>query len=74
LKQFIAALLNKKVMIRNSYRQSSVVGGALICNKALGKPQSAAITLEVAEPAQQAHYAGLYDEWKKARASFKKML
>jgi autoinducer 2 (AI-2) kinase len=52
LRQFIAALLNKKVMMPNSYRQSSVVGGVLICNKALGKPQPPAVTLEVVEPVE----------------------
>lgn len=73
LRQFIAALLNKKVMIRNSYRQSSVVGGVLICNKALAKDQPPAITLEVVEPAARAHYASLYNEWKNTRSSFKQL-
>jgi autoinducer 2 (AI-2) kinase len=71
LRQFIAALLNKKVMMRDSYRQSSVVGGVLICNKALGKPQPPAVTLEVVEPVDKEHYAALYTEWKNTRASFK---
>ncbi|MDR6942978.1 FGGY-family carbohydrate kinase [Mucilaginibacter pocheonensis] len=74
LRQFIAALLNKKVMIRNSYRQSSVVGGVLICNKALEKKQPPAVTLEVVEPAERAHYKLLYSEWKKTRSSFKEIL
>jgi autoinducer 2 (AI-2) kinase len=71
LRQFIAALLNKKVMIRNSYRQSSVVGGVLICNKALGKEQPPAVTLEVVEPAEREHYKALYQQWKDTRSSFK---
>jgi autoinducer 2 (AI-2) kinase len=74
LRQFIAALINKKVLIRNSYRQSSVVGGVLICNKALGKTQPEPVTLETVEPTQQAHYAELYNEWKKARTTFKNIL
>lgn len=73
LRQFIAALLNKKVMMRNSYRQSSVVGGVLICNNALGKPQPPAVTLEVVEPAQREHYNELYNEWKNTRSSFKQI-
>jgi autoinducer 2 (AI-2) kinase len=73
LRQFIAALLNKKVMIRDNYRQSSVVGGVLICNKALGKAQPPAVTLEVVEPTERAHYASLYNEWKKTRSSFKQI-
>lgn len=73
LRQFIAALLNKKVMIRNSYRQSSVVGGVLICNNALGKEQPPAVTLEVVAPAEKEHYAALYNEWKDTRSSFKQI-
>jgi autoinducer 2 (AI-2) kinase len=71
LRQFIAALINKKVMMRNSYRQSSVVGGVLICNKALGKTQPADVTAEVVEPTDRDHFMNFYNEWKKTRASFK---
>jgi autoinducer 2 (AI-2) kinase len=74
LRQFIAALLNKKIIIRNSYRQSSVVGGVLICNKALGKAQPPAVTLEVVEPMETELYTLLYSEWKKTRSSFKEIL
>jgi autoinducer 2 (AI-2) kinase len=66
--------LGKKVMIRDSYRQSSVVGGVLICNNALGKPQPAPVTLEVVAPAPQNEYKTLYADWKNARSHFKKML
>lgn len=73
LRQFVAALLNKKVIIRNNYRQSSVVGGVLICNNALGKQQPPAITLEEVEPTEKAHYASLYSQWKATRSSFKQI-
>lgn len=73
LRQFIAALLNKKVIIRNSYRQSSVVGGVIICNTALNKPQVVPVTLETVEPQERDHYKSLYSEWKKTRSSFKEI-
>ncbi|HEY0768868.1 MAG TPA: FGGY-family carbohydrate kinase, partial [Sphingobacteriaceae bacterium] len=73
LRQFIAALLNKKVIIRNSYRQSSVVGGVIICNTALNKPQVAPVTLETVVPQEREHYTALYNEWKKTRSSFKEI-
>lgn len=73
LRQFIAALLNKKIIIRNTYRQSSVAGGVFICNTALGKEQMPAITVEVVLPQNRAHYATLYNEWKKTRLSFKEI-
>jgi autoinducer-2 kinase len=73
LRQIIAALLNKKVMMRDSYRQSSVVGGVFICNAALGKSQPQAVTLEVVEPLNKAHYKQMYADWKNARLHFKAM-
>jgi autoinducer 2 (AI-2) kinase len=74
LRQFIAALLNKKVIIRDSYRQSSVVGGVITCNTALNKPQVVPVTLETVEPQEREHYTSLYHEWKKTRSSFMEML
>lgn len=71
LRRFIAALLNKKVMMRNNYRQSSVAGGVAICNNALGNDQPEPVTLEVVEPTDRAHYLDFYNEWKKTRSTFK---
>src|SRR5690606_5259029 len=34
--QYIANLLDKRVLIRNNFSQASVVGGALVCKEALG--------------------------------------
>lgn len=73
LRKFIAALLNKKVKIRNSYNQSSVVGGMLICNAALGKEQPVTLECETAEPLANEQYHAFYNEWKKTRLSFKKI-
>lgn len=73
LRQFIAALLNKKIIIRNSYRQSSVAGGVFICNTAMGREQMPAVTPEVVLPQQREHYTALYNEWKKTRLSFKEI-
>ncbi|MDR6784469.1 autoinducer 2 (AI-2) kinase [Pedobacter africanus] len=70
LRQFIANLLQKRVIIRNSYRQSSVVGGVYICNKALGREAIAPYILEETIPQQNEEHARLYQEWKKTRASF----
>jgi len=74
LRQFIANLLNKKVQLRDSYRQSSVVGGVFICNEALGEQEHKAVTVEVIEPHDQAYYKELYNDWKNARATFKQTI
>ncbi|MGV3600912.1 MAG: FGGY-family carbohydrate kinase [Dyadobacter fermentans] len=71
LRQFIANLLGKKVMIRTNYRQASVSGGVVVCNNASGIPNSAPQTLEVTEPDGDAIYAGWYEDWKRARRAFK---
>ncbi len=71
LRQFIANLLNKKIMIRDSYRQSSVLGGAYICNEALGASVEVPGMLEVVYPQDGEYYMTLYREWKEARASFR---
>lgn len=71
LRQFIASLLNKKVQIRDSYRQSSVLGGVFTCNQALGEREYEPRTTETIEPQQQLYYTELYGEWKKTRDNFK---
>lgn len=70
LRQFIANLLQKKVVIRSSYRQSSVIGGVDICNRSLGKPEIESSILEETVPQDNEQHKALYTEWKKTRASF----
>ncbi|MDB5002061.1 MAG: carbohydrate kinase [Mucilaginibacter sp.] len=74
LRRLIAALLNKKVMMRDSYRQSSVMGGVLICNQSLGIVQPSAVTQEIVEPVANAAYHAMYTDWKNTRSHFKKIL
>ncbi len=71
LRQFIANLLGKKVLIRANYRQASVSGGVVICNNALGIPNNAPETLEVTEPDGDDIYQEWYNEWKTARNTLK---
>lgn len=71
LRQFIANLLGKKVMIRTNYRQASVSGGVAICNNALGIANRSPEILEVTEPDSDAMYAKWYAEWKRSREAFK---
>lgn len=73
LRQFIANLLQKKIVIRSSYRQSSVIGGVDICNKALGNAEIESSILEETVPQDNEQHQALYKEWKKTRASFIKI-
>jgi autoinducer 2 (AI-2) kinase len=71
LRTLLAGLLNKKVQVRKGFEQSSVIGGALICNEALKATVEFDDTIEVVYPEQQQYYAALYKEWKKTRGFFR---
>lgn len=70
LRQFIATLLNKKVYLRTGFEQASVVGGAFICNQALGVPVQESLMAETVYPAGQEHSLQ-QEEWRKTRHSFR---
>ncbi|MCE6992646.1 FGGY-family carbohydrate kinase [Dyadobacter sp. CY323] len=74
LRQFLANLLNKKVMIRDNYRQASVVGGVFVCNQALGVENAVPGVLEVVYPETSGQHELWYQQWKQVRATFKSAL
>jgi len=74
LRQFIANLLGKKIIICDSYRQSSVVGGVLICNDALGKTQPQITIMETIYPEKSDTDEKNLADWKKTRSSFRDLL
>jgi len=74
LRQFIANLLGKKIIICDSYRQSSVVGGVFICNDALGKTQPQREIMETIYPEKSTQDEVNFAEWKKTRSSFRDLL
>lgn len=71
LRQFIANLLGKKVMIRSNYRQASVSGAVTACNHALGIANPTPETLETVAPDGTSAYLDWQAEWKRARNAFK---
>jgi autoinducer 2 (AI-2) kinase len=71
LRQFLANLLNKKVMIRDNYRQASVVGGVFVCNQALGIANAVPGVLETVYPETSHAHDLWYQQWKQARMLFK---
>lgn len=70
LRQFIANLTNKKVRICNTYRQSSVLGGAFICADALGLAGAVPEVQEEVQPDNRERFLELYEEWKRVRHTF----
>lgn len=73
LRRFLAGLLNKKIKIRDSYRQSSVAGGVAVCNRALGKEACPPAATGTIEPQDHEQYVSLYRKWKNTRESFKQI-
>lgn len=73
LRQYIANLTGKHVVIRDTYRQASVVGGVFVCNDALGLPAVEQAVLESVAPQADERFGDLYADWKKARHAFKSM-
>ncbi|MCH5599791.1 FGGY-family carbohydrate kinase [Niabella ginsengisoli] len=76
LRQLIANIINKKVQVRTGFEQASAVGGAMVCNEALGIDINEADTyIDVVAPEDnlQSEYEKLFDKWKNTRAYFKKL-
>jgi autoinducer 2 (AI-2) kinase len=71
LRQFIANLTGMKVLIKEGYQQASVVGGALICNEALGLKTEHEAAIEEVLPRPDKNESRLYKEWKEVRNSFR---
>lgn len=70
LAQFVANLIGKKVKIRQGYNQASVVGGALVCNDALGIKTKLDQGIRIIHPTTSENETALYEEWKKVRKVF----
>lgn len=73
LRQCIANLIDKKVKVREGFRQASVAGGALVCSDALKISEQHRHAVEVVLPQKQHDYQALYMEWKKVRAGLKQI-
>lgn len=72
LRQFLANLTGKKIIINTDYRQASVIGGVYICNHALGFAALKSSVLAETQPQYMPQYQQRYTEWKETRASFRK--
>lgn len=70
LRQFVASLTHKKVLIRQGYEQSSVSGAALVCNEALGIKTELETVIEEVIPRPSKLQEEFYKEWKEVRYGF----
>lgn len=74
LRELIAGLLGKKVLMRSNYKDSTVVGGAYICHRALNGGAIVPPDVEAVAPAGQPYFAGQYESWKQTRAGLRKIV
>lgn len=74
LRQFLANLLGKSIRVRTTFRQATVLGGVFICNDALGIQNVSPLVLEEVFPQDEEKFHQLYQEWRKARKTFKQIL
>lgn len=73
LRLFFAGLTGKKVLMRTNYRQSSAAGGAILCNRALGRPGALPGLPDVVMPGSDKNYREWYAGWKKTRSSLRQL-
>jgi len=73
LTQFVANLLNKKIRIREGYRQASVIGGVIICNEALRTQGNHELQFKEIAPQETRNFNDRYENWKKVRSGFKQV-
>jgi autoinducer 2 (AI-2) kinase len=71
LRQFMANLFGKSIRIRDTFRQASVLGAVFVCNDALDLTSVSPELLEETFPQNHEDFEQLYQEWKKARKTFK---
>lgn len=74
LTQYIAGLINKKVLLREGYGQASVAGGAVICSEVLNHKISSADTFKEILPENQEELLKVYKNWKALRSGLKEIL
>lgn len=72
LRQMIANAIGKQVKVRHGFQQSSAVGGALLCNTALGLSiNELNASVETVYPQNEAQLEALYKQWKETRDFFR---
>lgn len=74
LRQYLANLTGKSIRLRDTFRQASVLGGAFICNDALGIENETPAILDETFPEQQEKFEKMYQDWKKTRKIFKQVV
>jgi autoinducer 2 (AI-2) kinase len=73
LREYIAGLIGKKLLVRPGYRQASVSGAAVVCSEALGNHEKMDSTVETVLPEKDVKYDISYENWKETREELKQL-
>lgn len=74
LRQFIATLTGKSILLKDNFRCASVTGGAILCNRATGNTTAINSAIERITPSADTEtYLSLYRQWKQNRSSLKQI-
>jgi len=71
--QFLANLTGKSIRLRDTFRQSTVLGGAFLCNQALQVENVAPELLREIFPEKDVQVEALYQAWKSTRKFYKQV-
>lgn len=73
LTQYIAGLIDRKILLREGYGQASVSGGAVICAEVLNQKVNINEDFEEVLPENQAELLKVYNDWKALRRGLKEI-
>jgi autoinducer 2 (AI-2) kinase len=73
LSKYVAALINKKVLLRDEYMHASVSGGAVVCAEALGLSTHKDVGLTEVLPENIQEMQTVYSKWKALRSDLKEI-
>ncbi|WP_052400725.1 FGGY-family carbohydrate kinase [Oceanobacillus jeddahense] len=63
LPQMLADLLGKQIIVKEGYRQASLMGGVIICNDALGEVNNVKESAKIFYPSNENKLRELYQAW-----------
>lgn len=71
LRKFLADLSGKEIRVRNNYRQATVAGGAVICNRIFGLSAEMSEDFTSTMPQSENRARDWYEQWKNNREDLK---
>lgn len=71
LREYVAALTGKKLLLRSGFQQASVSGAAVVCSELFLNVEKLDNTMETMQPQKDIRYKDWFEKWKKTRENLK---